>query len=482
MTWLALAQAVPYRATMERIRHPRESRSDRSGGRPGPGQFLLFGAGDFACNLYWQSVSFFLLFYYTDVLALPVALAGTIYMVGALWDGAADVLVGIAAQRSGWRYRRFVALGAVPLGAAFVLLYLAPHGSATAVALVALAAQIAFRTLYALVNVPYVAWSARFSADSRDRTALAGLRMLFGTAAALIVAMGTPLIAQRLTGSATGARGFLGAAALYALVGTMVLLAVAARAREAAPERRAADHASIATCLRVLARNRAFLTLNAAAMAAGIAAALLNQSVLYYFRYVARDAAGGPQALGLMAVAGAVAVPLWMLATKRIGLRGVWLAAAGLGLVALVLFGMVPASRSPNVVLLLIAIQTSFTGFHLVFWAMLPNTVEYGEARHGVRIEALAFGVAALLQKAGLAAAAGLLGLFYSDIGYVAGGVQSGATIAGIRWLMLYACSGGLLLSAAIMLFNPMKRGTHAALVAGLTAGDGAVPPARHLG
>ncbi|MBN9993886.1 MFS transporter, partial [Listeria monocytogenes] len=49
-------------------------------------QFTLFGAGDFACNLYWQSVTLYLLFFYTDVLLLPTALAGTLYMAGALWD------------------------------------------------------------------------------------------------------------------------------------------------------------------------------------------------------------------------------------------------------------------------------------------------------------------------------------------------------------------------------------------------------------
>jgi GPH family glycoside/pentoside/hexuronide:cation symporter len=444
----------------------------RASGRPGAGQFALFGAGDFACNLYWQSVSFFLLFFYTDVLAVPPALAGTIYMIGAVWDGVADLLVGILAQRSGARYRRFLAFGALPLGLAFILLFFAPPLSGTALALGVLLVQMVFRSFYALVNVPYVAWSARFSPDSGDRTMLAGLRMLFGTAAALIVATGTPWIALRLTGSATSADGFLAAAVLYALVGVLLLLAVAYGARAAIVVENVVESASIAACLYVLARNRAFLTLNAAAMASGIAAALLTQSVLYYFRYVLNDTAGGAHALGLMSVAGAGAVPLWLLASRWIGLRGVWLIAVVIGLACLGLFGAIDAHHATAVLLLLIVLQGAFSGFHLVFWAMLPNTVEYGQARHGVRVEALAFGVAALLQKIGLALAAGLLGLFYGHIGYVAGAVQSGATIAGIRWLMLYACSGGLALSALAMVLNPLRRDTHAAIVADLPIGD----------
>ena len=97
-------------------RHVTNPALERSQNRPGAAQFVVFGAGDFACNLYWQSVSLYLLFFYTDVLGMSAALGGTLYMIGALWDGIADLLVGIAAQRPGVRYRRFIAWGAVPLG------------------------------------------------------------------------------------------------------------------------------------------------------------------------------------------------------------------------------------------------------------------------------------------------------------------------------------------------------------------------------
>jgi GPH family glycoside/pentoside/hexuronide:cation symporter len=436
---------------------------DRSQNRPGAAQFVVFGAGDFACNLYWQSVSLYLLFFYTDVLGVSAALGGTLYMVGALWDGIADLLVGIAAQRPGVRYRRFIAWGAVPLGIAFVLLYSAPNLTGAWLAGVIGATQILFRTLYALVNVSYAAWTARFSPDSRDRTMLAGVRMLFGTIAALVVTMGTPWIALRVTGNAASQAGFASAAIVYGVVGAGLLLVLACSAREALPAVTSRAQAPLLTCLRLLLANRAFVTLNLAAMVAGLAAAVLTQSVLYYFKHVAGQPAQGPQTLALMAVAGTIAVPVWLLVTRWIGLRGVWFAAVAWGLLCLALFGFPPGGLATIAVLALL--QAAFTGFNLVFWSMLPNTVEYGEDRTGARVEALAFGVAALWQKIGLAAAAGGLGLFYRHIGYVAGATQSAATAAGIRDLMLYACSAGLVASALVMLGNPLKRGVHAALV-----------------
>jgi Na+/melibiose symporter-like transporter len=69
----------------------------------------LFAAGDFAFNLYWQSISLYLLFFYIDVLALPPVTAGLVFMTGTLWDAVADLAAGAVAERtrvsyrSGWR-------------------------------------------------------------------------------------------------------------------------------------------------------------------------------------------------------------------------------------------------------------------------------------------------------------------------------------------------------------------------------------------
>ena len=81
---------------------------------------LLFASGDFAFNLYWQSINLYLLFFYIDVLALPPATAGLVFMVGALWDGVADLLTGVFAERTGVSYARMIGWLTVPLGMGFV--------------------------------------------------------------------------------------------------------------------------------------------------------------------------------------------------------------------------------------------------------------------------------------------------------------------------------------------------------------------------
>src|SRR3954468_24469899 len=76
------------------------------------GRSLLFASGDFACNLYWQSITFYLLFFYTDTLGLSAAVAGLITMLASVWDGIAGLVIGVAADRRS--ARAFVRWNAVP--------------------------------------------------------------------------------------------------------------------------------------------------------------------------------------------------------------------------------------------------------------------------------------------------------------------------------------------------------------------------------
>ena len=62
-------------------------------------QKIGYGSGDFAFNLYWQGVSLYLFYFYTDVLSLPNAMAGIIYAMGYLWDAVTDPAMGYVAGR-----------------------------------------------------------------------------------------------------------------------------------------------------------------------------------------------------------------------------------------------------------------------------------------------------------------------------------------------------------------------------------------------
>jgi sugar (glycoside-pentoside-hexuronide) transporter len=434
-------------------------------------RLALFAFGDFAFNLYWQSIMLFLLFYYTDALNLPIGVAATTYMVASVWDGIANFGAGVIVDRrhDRFRYGPLLIAGAVPLGLTFVLTYLPPAARGGWAIAWVFAAHLLFRTAYAGVNVPYLAMSARVSPDPDDRAFVAGLRMLFGTAAAVFVALCTVPVGRWLTGS-TAAQAYFGAAVLFAVIAATILVVVGATYRDAAEAHRPMP-ASVKSALLSLAGNRAFVALNAAIMAVIVAMTVLSKSVLYYFKYILEVPHAGEVALAWMGLAGGIAIPLWMLLGRFIGLRALWITAVLLGIAGLLAFIAVQLDSVIAMQIFLIGMQVVAVGVYFVFWAMLPNTIEYGERATGLHVEGTVFGVAGLLQRIAIGIATAILGWSFQSAGYVANVRQSAATLTSMRLTVALVPLGFLALSCVAMLWNPLgRRSSQAPEIAGAAA------------
>ena len=434
-------------------------------------RLLLFASGDFAFNLYWQSVMLFLLFYYTEALELPMAVAATTYMVASIWDGIANFIAGnyVDRRQDSVKFGKLLMIGSVPLSLTFILAYLPPPGTGLLGVALVFIGHLLFRTAYAAVNVPYLAMSARISPDAYDRAFVAGIRMLCGTLAWVAVAKLTMPVGHWLTGTTDAAQAYLGAAALFAGIGTVILLAVGRAYGDAIqPEHR--SPATLSEALGSLARNRAFITLMAAMTAMIVAITVINKSVLYYFKYLLSDPHAGELALVQMAVVSGIAIPLWMLIGRFAGLRALWLFTAGIAMAGLLLFAAVDVHQAGVMQLFLIGMQAMIVGLNFVFWAMLPNTIEYGERETGLHVEGTVFGLAALLQRIAIGIATAILGWSYVSAGFVANIEQRPETLEGMRATVAVVPLVFLALSCVAMWMNPLGRGTHGRIVRELEA------------
>ncbi|HYI42227.1 MAG TPA: MFS transporter, partial [Sphingomicrobium sp.] len=169
----------------------------------------------------------------------------------------------------------------------------------------------------------------------------------------------------------------------------------------------------------------------------------------------------GQLALASMGLVSAIAVPAWVVLARLVGLRTLWFLAAAAGIAGLAVFVAVGVSGSGTMQLFLVGMQTIIVGLNFVFWAMLPNTVEFGERQTGVHVEGGVFGVAALLQRVAIGIAVGILGWSFTSAGYVANVQQSEATLAAMRFAVAVWPLMFLALSCAAMFYNPLGKGTH---------------------
>lgn len=432
---------------------------------------LGFGFGDLGYNLVWQGTNFFLLFVYTDVFGVSPTVAGAIYALALIWDAITDPVMGVIADRTRtkWgRYRPWIAIGALPLGIGYTIAYWNPGFQG-----VALVAWLAFthcflRTAFTVANIPYSSLQARLTNDAKERTTLAGFRMMGAAAGGLTVALFTPALVQRL-GGGDPAQGFFLAALAAGVLTTLILAYVAIVMREpedaptmAPPEPMLRDVGAFFT---QLAKNTPLAQIFAVLIIASITLSMFSKNILYYFKYVL-DAPPGAETPALIAVPVAMLllVPIWVMLANRTSKRFAWLTGSAITVLGFLAFYLNP-SRDLGVVYGIVAvIAVGLSSIGVLAWSMLPDTVEWGEAKLGTRHEAKVFGFSAFAQKAALGVNALLLGLMLDAVGYVANTPQTPETINGIVAMMSLVPLTGALAGALIMAFYPIDAKKHAEL------------------
>src|SRR5512132_4076054 len=140
-----------------------------------------YSLGDAAANFVFQTMILFQLSCYTDTMGISAAIAGTMLLVGRLWDAFFDPMMGALADRTNTRWGKFrpwVLWTALPWGIVLVLAYTTPNLPPTGMILYAGATNILLMTLYSANNTPYSAMSGVMTGDSNERTKLSSYRFV----------------------------------------------------------------------------------------------------------------------------------------------------------------------------------------------------------------------------------------------------------------------------------------------------------------
>lgn len=425
-----------------------------------------FGVGDFGLNLFYSGLNLFLLYYYTDVLEIRPAIAGLIFALPLIWDAVTDPVMGLLASRTRSRmgsYRPYLLFGAPLLAASFVLMFAAPLLFSGAVIAAAAVSHLIFRTCYTVVSIPYSALSAKMTRDSSERGALAGVRMIFATLGGLFTVFLTLPLALRFGGGDL-AVGFFWVSVLYAGLALLIFWLTFGATRERLDLSRP-THVSLAQMGRALARNRALLILIAAIVLGATGSAIFGKALIYYVKYVAGLEVDITTALIALTASLSLSVPVWMTLARFLSKRSCWLGGAAISLSMQATLFLVPPDSAPVFFGLLALMGFGNAAFVVTFWSMLPDTVEYGEWRAGIRDEGLVFGLNQLALKAASGLGIGILGFALEAVGYVANQVQTGATLDGLRIISILIPLSCGLASAILISFYPIDRTLHARLV-----------------
>lgn len=439
---------------------------------------IAYGSGDLGFNFFYTGLNLYLLFYYTDVIGLPPAIAGLIFMIPVIWDAITDPLMGAIASRTRTRfgrYRPYILFGGPFLCLSFVMMFAAPLIWPGAAVLACFISHVVFRTVYTVVNIPYTALSAAMTRSSKDRTLLAGARMQFATFGGISTAFLMPFLASHFGGMDLKT-GYLLTAIVFAIAALIIFMICVLATREVQTVEDE-PRLSFAQTRRFLSSNGPFWMIFAAVLVAATGSSIAGKSLVYYISYYV----GQPQAVSLVLtlqtfMAG-MSVFFWTLLGRRYPKKWVWIAGSCLVLIVhLTLFALKPTELGPLYVLVgLLGLGTG--AFIVMFWSMLPDTVEYGQWKSGIRDEGIVFGLNQLALKAATGIGVGLLGLALGAIGYQAGVVQTEQALSGLAVLSFLVPAVTASVSMLIIARYPISGALHAQIVSGLSSDDAGTRP-----
>ena len=426
-----------------------------------------YGIGDYAICLYWSGIGLYLLYFYTDVVGISPILAGWIYALGIGWDAITDPFMGYLAERTKTKmgsYRPFIYYGSIPLALSFVLLFWVPPFEGTVLFLFLILVNLIHRSCFTIVSVPYSSLTARITNDSNERTKLTTARMIsasFGTLS--MSALAFPLIAY--FGGADEAFGFLWLAIISGLIAIALLSVTVYSVREKVDEIVTSNLPNFVSITKTVATNYPFWIVFGCILILGSTGVMFNKNLIYFVKYGLELHEYQGLILGVSSGASFLSLPFWAYLALKIGKRETWLISMTIAFIGLLLFFYYPIASLNELLILLALIGVGNGAGGVLFWSMLPDTVEYGEWKSGIRTESSLYGFMTFAQKSSIAVAALILGFLLSGIGFEPNQIQSEETISGMKFMMSWIPICGIIISLVLMYFYPISTKFHRELL-----------------
>ena len=428
-------------------------------------QRVGFGSGDLAQNLIYQTISMYLLFFYTNVYGLLPEVAAVMFLIVRIIDVIWDPLVGTFVDKrnpSMGKYRSYLITGGVPLtGFAILCFWNGFSGSL----LYAYVTYVGLSMCYTLVNVPYGALNASLSRSTDEITILTSVRMFMANIGGLAVGMGIPLVLRffdsaETTDMSTSDSAWLKTMMLYGVVGLGLLIFCFSQSRErVVMDKSHAENVKVADLWMEFVHNKPLRVLAFFFITAFAMMAIGNSAGAYYINYNLHGSAAQLSIfMGLGSIPAFIFMPMIPSIKRAVGKKGmfyIFLTVAIVGMTMLYVISMVESLRS-QMWLVYVAQFIKSTGVIVAtgyMWALVPEVISFGEYTHGCRIAGIVNALTGIFYKAGMALGGVVPGLVLAFVGFDQTNEvsQTAFTQQGILWLVAVIPAMLLLLAMFII-------------------------------
>ena len=417
-----------------------------------------FSSGDLAQNLIYQTVSIWLLFFYTNVYGLKPSVSAVMFLVVRIIDVIWDPLVGAVVDKANprWgKYRSWLIFAGVPLAAFAILCFWNGFSGSL---LYAYVTYVGMSMCFTLINVPYSALNSSLTRDTDEITVLTSVRMTMANLAGLIIKT-LPLViaifAPKVYNAETGrmeavyntpesASAWFITMSIFALIGLALLVWCFFESKERiVMDAKDTENVKVSDLWMELVRNRPLRILSFFFIIAYTTMSISNAADSYFMTYnIGATPFMTTTFMWLGTIPAFIFLPLVPAIKKKVGKAGMFKIFLGISVVGMILMYVVvssPLLKSSFLVLCVVQFIKSVgvlvaTGY---MWALVPEVVTFGEYTTGRRMAAIVGALICIFMKAGMALGGVVPGLVLAWVGFD-GSAQMQTPLAeqGILWLV----------------------------------------------
>ena len=406
--------------------------------------------GDMAGSFVNLFVDAYFLIFCTNVLGISAGWMGTLFLVARLWDAINDPIVGGLTDKTKtkWgRYRPWLLIAAPITAVLLIMTFWAHPDWSDRSKVIYMVITYSLLVLgYTCVNIPYGTLCGAMTQDIDERAKINTSRSVSAMVAIGIINIITvPLIGK--LGSQSAKTGYLLVAIIYGCIFAACHFFCIAKTKEQVimPEK---EKISIKVQLRAVMQNRPYILALIGQVLFGFTLYGRNADVLYYFTYVEGNASYYTTYSMCIIIPSIIGAACFQPVFRKLNNKGrtasIFALLTGISMLCMFFFNV---KETPAAFYTLAGItQFFFSGFNTAIYAIIPDCVEYGEWKTGLRNDGFQYAFVSLGNKIGMAIGTALLAALLGKYGYVANQVQNPeviavmkhafSTIPGILWIV----------------------------------------------
>ena len=421
----------------------------------------IYGGGAFVI------IGTFFTVFLTKALGMPTALAGTIPLIGKIWDAITDPLMGNICDRTTSKFgakRFYILVGSIISAITFVLMWVG-FGSSNVMGqyFFYMLMYILFSTGFTIVMVPYNALLPDMVEDYQVRSKFSGTRMICSTFGAILAGLIPTLVIK----DNTNASSYMIVAVLFGVIFFITILMTFLGTWERQKEPVKVGFAESFTQSLTVYKSKSYRLFIGIFLFGQAAADFVTGLAVYYIDDVLNAYGGGrfTYLMGVILISQFAGTIIFSIVMPKTSKKFPLLLGTPLRLVATLamLFFSYEGANFAIILALTFFIGLGMAGTSTTIYAILADMADVDELITSVNRPAVCSAMATFVRKIAAGLSSAIIGIMLAAVGYnetlaAAGERQAEATQSGIAYIYIFAPVVLLAFALTFTILFPMNK------------------------